>query len=209
MGLFDRFKPAKQKGRVQARDLLPRLRTADFARSLQEQGVPQAHWPPLSPVCGELWVSYGFDTGDEYVMATPEHLREAGVAAADVSSLALENLTQRVNKLPWRTVEDNGGYVNRLGAEGFFSGLEASCILWPELRLQMREVIPRKGPLLAAVPTRDHLFLVDGANSEALGYASQVVEQFMAREGRHGLSSQWMEFGEDGLSLWREAPLRS
>lgn len=195
--LFNRLfrKPAPPVS-AEAGHLMPRLKHRDFLRALKGHGVPETALPLTRPLCGDLLIAYAFDRPGEFVMATPPLLSRAGLDAGAVPDLALANLHRRVQEAGVRLIEDQGGYLLRVGEEGADSQLDAVSLLLPAIRRMLQEQIQPKGELLYCAPSRDFLFVLDSARPETHAYTRGVAEALCAGDPTHGLSPQWLHYRE-------------
>jgi uncharacterized protein YtpQ (UPF0354 family) len=164
--------------------LQPRIKHLNFLAALQAGGVPPEQMPLTRPLCGELLVTWVFDLPDSLRMATPTMLREAGVDAADLPRLALDNL-QRALPQPQFFAKDGCGLAHT-GQD-----MEATLLLvdavWDQMQPNFR------GRILAAVPCRDVVLMCDSADAAATAaLQAQAREFFDEHQGQHRLSTQVM-----------------
>lgn len=186
-----------EQAQLSAADLVLRLRHQDFVSALREHGVPKAQLPYTRPLCGELIVTYAFDTPGQFIAATPPLLQEAGVAQEQVHEIALQNTARQVNEASVRIIHDAGGCLLRVGEAGTFTNLEAACLLYPgALKLLHQELQPA-GQMLLCTPTRNYLFALDSARPESHAKALEAVRMMYDDDPQHQLSLQWM-VQEDG-----------
>jgi hypothetical protein len=185
-----------------AENLTLRIKHANFLKALQAHGVPPEQMPLTRPLCGELLVSYAFETPEQFVMVTPAFLKTAGVAPQDVHGLALQALHRQVLGHGVRLVEDEGGYLLRIAPQDTSTHLEATCLLLDGIWDLLQDEIKPQGELLACVPTRDFFFVLDSAKPESHAHVREFARELMGKEEVHGLSLQLMTKRPEGLALW-------
>lgn len=171
--------PALRAGQLQ-----PRIKHMGFLDALRANGVPPEQMPPTQPLCGDLLVTWAFDLPDSLAMATPPLLRDAGVDAADLPRLALENLKRAIPQ-PQFFAKDGCGLA-RTGQD-----MEATLLLvdrvWDEMQPNFR------GKILVTVPRRDIVLMCDSADAAATAaLQAQTREFFDEHQGPHRLSTQVM-----------------
>lgn len=183
-GLFKKQPPQPSGPKVSRDQLVPRIKHQAFALMLERAGVPAEQRPATTALCGELLVTYAFDLPDSFVMATPDLLKEAGIATGEIEELALANLRRDLPQVNFFKQDECG--VAQVGND-----LEATLLLvdsvWSGIEPQM------KGELLAVAPRRDRLVLCDSANSNAMSALHGLVDEFFnEHEDQHRLSKQIM-----------------
>lgn len=193
---------ASQPKPYRPENLTLRIKHTDFLKALQAHGVPPEQMPVTRPLCGDLIVSYAFDTPEQFVMATPALLKSAGIAPQEVHDLALQALHRQVLAYGVRLIEDEGAYLLRIAPEETSTHLEASCLLLDGIWDLLRDEIKPQGELLACVPTRDFFFVLDSAKPESHAHTLELARQLQDKDGVHGLSLQLMAHGSAGLTLW-------
>lgn len=174
--------------------LLPRLKHRSFEVALNGQGIPPEHAPLVTPWVGELLVTYAFEVGDQYVMASRHHLVQAGIDPRDVPAHAITNLKQRLGTV--HRYERAGVYLVLCGGE-----LEACLMLVDEF---WQDICRQLGvsTLLASVPRRDRLLFTPDNRPEALTALREATAGFHAeQDDGHALSLQAMSLGPLGWRL--------
>ncbi|MCW8166514.1 DUF1444 family protein [Verminephrobacter aporrectodeae subsp. tuberculatae] len=187
--LFNLFKKAlrtEPPKQVSLREqLVPRIRHVSFLKMLQEHGVPEQQQPVTTALCGELLVSYAFDLPDQFIMASPSQLEQAGVAVSEVPALALWNLARLMPRT--EHFDKQGCMVVRTGGE-----LEATLLLLDTF-MEYMHVNSLGKEIVAAVPRRDCLLLCDARNAGALAELGSLAEKiFTEAQDAHALSAQKM-----------------
>jgi len=179
---------------VHVRDMLvPRIKHLAFGRALRSQGIPADQMPVIEPLAGELEVTYAFDLPDQFRMASPAALRQAGVEPRQVRAVASENLRRRLGPVQ---VYSRGGVDLVVTGED----LEACLLLvepfWSETQARL-------GPEFAVcVPRRDRLLISHGLDAEALDATSVAAREFHAeRNDAHALSLQLMVRRDGGWTV--------
>ena len=184
-GLFKKKAPAQPAGLHLTRDqLVPRIKHHAFVLTLERAGVPKDQQPAITPLCGELLVTYAFDLPGSFIMASPSMLRDAGIMSGEVAQLALANLRRQLPEPQFFRRDDCG--VAQVGDD-----LEATLLLvdsvWSAIAPTMQ------GELLAVVPRRNRLVLCDSANQEAMGALRELADDYFDEEDdQHRLSKQVM-----------------
>ncbi|WP_265285301.1 DUF1444 domain-containing protein [Verminephrobacter aporrectodeae] len=187
--LFNRFKKMTETDpltrMLQREKLIPRIKHVDFLKELKEYGVPERQHPASTPLCGELLVIYAFDLPEQFIMATPDQLAQAGIAVSEMPALALQNLARRMPPTT-QHVDQHGCVAIRTGGE-----LEATLLLsdsfWEPMQASLGDAI------VAAVPRRDSLLLCDSRDARALGQLDSEAQRiFTGTQDAHALSVQKM-----------------
>lgn len=184
-GLFKSRRPRDPAPPGPQRDrLVPRLKHVDFAHALDQAGVPAQERPPITPLCGDLVVTYAFDGPERFEMASPALLKQARIKRAEVARLALDNLGRQLPAPGF--FEKQGCGIAHTG-----KGLESTLLLldaaWAPIEARL------KGELLAAVPRRDRLIVCDSANQAAtLALHALAAAGYAERRDEHALSAQVM-----------------
>lgn len=162
--------------------LQPRIKHVAFIKALQASGIPPDQMPPILPLCGELLITFAFDLADSLQMATPQTLRDTGIAHGDMLPLALRNL-KRAMPQPQFFAKNNVGLA-RTG-----NGLEATLLLTEDIWTDMQPNF--SGQILVTVPRRDRILMCDSANVAAVGsLRDQTREFFNEHQDQHRLSTQ-------------------
>lgn len=174
--------------------LQPRIKHVNFVKALQQAGVPAAQMPTVTPLCGELIVTYAFDLPDSFIMATQGLLAQAGIAEAECGPLASANLARQL-PAPQFFARDGCGLAHTGG------DMEATLLLtdavWEEMQPNFR------GEILVTVPRRDRILMCDSADAAALGaLREQTREFFDERDDAHRLSLQIMARRAGGWTLF-------
>ncbi|MCW5257639.1 DUF1444 family protein [Verminephrobacter aporrectodeae subsp. tuberculatae] len=187
--LFNLFKKALRteppKQASLREQLVPRIRHVSFLKMLQEHGVPEQQQPVTTALCGELLVSYAFDLPDQFIMASPSQLEQAGIAVSEVPALALWNLARLMPRT--EHFDKQGCMVVRTGGE-----LEATLLLLDTF-MEYMHVNSLGKEIVAAVPRRDCLLLCDARNAGALAELGSLAEKiFTEAQDAHALSAQKM-----------------
>ncbi|MCW8166508.1 DUF1444 family protein [Verminephrobacter aporrectodeae subsp. tuberculatae] len=171
--------------------LVPRIRHVDFLKMLQEHGVPEQQQPVTTALCGELLVSYAFDLPEQFTMATPPQLEQAGIAASEVPALALRNLARLMPRTR---------FFGKQGFMAVYTGgeLEATLLLLDAFWEHMQASSLGK-EIVAVVPRRDCLLLCDARDAGALAELGREAEKFFTEsQDAHALSVQKMLRRDDG-----------
>ena len=168
-----------------AENLTLRIKHTNFLNALQAHGVPPEQMPVTMPLCGELLVSYAFDTPDQFVMATPPLLAQAGVALADIDALVKANskgmfTAQLIKKSNWQ-----GLMEVRTGKE-----MEAVMLVfasfWSE---HVKSLVT--GDIVVCAPRRNVLLIADTAVAGALqALQKEATMVFYQTQDTHALSLQ-------------------
>lgn len=197
-GLFKKAPPAAPAlPPLRAQQLQPRIKNVQFAKELQEAGVPAEQMPALTPLCGELVVTYAFDLPDSFIMATPPLLRDAGISADAVAKVAAENLQGAL--LPVNFFGKGDG-VRLVKCGG---NLEATLLLVDRFWDFARNDMQAAGELIVAAPRRDCVAICDGADPAAVAALRERAEElFNEHDDAHRLSTQLMVRGDGGWSLF-------
>lgn len=184
-GLFKRSRQHSPQMPPLRRDqLVPRIKHAEFVRTLDRAGVAPAQRPAFSPLCGDLLVTYAFDLPDSFVMATAPLLEHAGIDEDEMARLAVDNLE--------RNLPESKFYASRgCGLAHVGGDLEATLLLVDSV---WDGIVPDvSGELVACAPRRNRLLVCDSANSAALEQLrAQSQEFFVEEEDHHALSTQLM-----------------
>lgn len=186
--LLNRFKkstptepPALQLRREQ---LVPRIKHLNFIKTLQAYGIPVAQQPATTPLCGELLVTYAFDLPDQFVMATPEQLEQAGISVAEMPALALKNLAQGMPPPP--RLRKQGCMDVRIDGQ-----TEATLLLLDDFWQQIQAGLG--GDIVATAPRRDRLLVCDAGDAGALELLDKKSQAaFTEVQDEHALSLQKM-----------------
>ncbi|MCW5323072.1 DUF1444 family protein [Verminephrobacter aporrectodeae subsp. tuberculatae] len=187
--LFNLFKKALRteppKQASLREQLVPRIRHVSFLKMLQEHGVPEQQQPVTTALCGELLVSYAFDLPDQFIMASPSQLEQAGISVSEVPALALWNLARLMPRT--EHFDKQGCMVVRTGGE-----LEATLLLLDTF-MEYMHVNSLGKEIVAAVPRRDCLLLCDARDAGALAELGSLAEKiFTEAQDAHALSAQKM-----------------
>lgn len=200
--LFKQKTSAPQTSGPTPEQLTLRIKTGEFLRFLEAQGIPVQDMPVTRPLCGDLIVSYAFDQDEAFVSATPALLKAAGIDAAQVHTLATRNLEQCIARQGVRLLEEDGLYMVCVGQQGTMSNLEATLLCMDAFWPFVAKEIDVKGEILACVPSRDYLLLADGARPETHAGLHDLAKQLQAKAGNHGLSEQLMVCRQGIWSCW-------
>lgn len=185
-----------------ANNLVVRIKHQNFLRALHAHGVPETQMPYTQPLCGELIVSYAFDMPQEFIMATPGLLEQAGVTSAQVRDHAVQNTAVQVNDASVRIIPDDGGCLLRVGNPGTFTNLEACCLLHPGALALLKEELQPEGQMLLCAPTRNYLFALDSARPQSHAKAMEAAQMmYDDEEPTHRLSLQWMVQDDEGWQV--------
>lgn len=184
LGFFKKAPPAAAEPALDPDQIQPRIKHLNFIGALRSNGVPAEQMPSVTPLCGELIVTYAFDLPDRFIMATPALLEGTGVSSAQVPGRAIAYL-QRQLPQPTMRVTDGCQLVHTGG------DLEATLLLvdafWDAMQADIR------GHLLVTVPRRDRLLMCDGADRAAIeALQRQTEEYFHEHDDAHRLSTQIM-----------------
>lgn len=187
--MFDLFKkkPTPAPTPAVSRDtLVPRIRHIDFLKALQTHGIPPEQMPVTLPLCGELILTYAFDLPEQFVMATPPFLAQAGVSPDEVDTLARANLKGRFSAQLLRT--DHDGLMAVQAGDGFEAVLLILDAFWDQ---HVRSVVA--GDIVSAAPRRDVLLIADAAIAGAVdALREQAAAVLRGSQDAHGLSAQAM-----------------
>ncbi len=149
--------------------------------------------PLMQNFCGELLVTYAFDTPDQFVMATPDLLEQVGVTEDDLPDVAMSNLVKAMQWPPKFTAK-NG--VNKLDLGG---NHEAVLLIVSSAFDQIESHL--EGPPIATAPHRDCLLICGSSDAEAIAeLRRQTAQEFEQRQDNHRLSTQLI-IRRDGF--WR------
>ena len=182
-GLFK--KKAEKAPALHASQLQPRIKHHAFAHALHEAGMTADQVPPMQRFCGELLVTYAFDTPDQFVMATPDLLERVGVTLDDLPDVAMSNLVKAMQWPPKFTVK-NG--VNKLNLGG---NHEAVLLIVSGAFDQIESHL--EGTPIATAPHRDCLLICQSGDTDAIAeLRRQTAEEFEQRQDNHRLSTQLM-----------------
>lgn len=179
--------------------LLPRIKHVDVIRMLERSGVPPAQRPAVSPLCGELAVTYAFDLPDSVIMATPALLEEAGIAPEKMARLAAVNLEAL---LPPPQFFDRRGCMRAHVGQDMEAALLLIDAVWDDLVPAMH------GELVVSTPRRDRLLWCDSADAQAMSALhAQTLEAFAEHAiggagDAHALSTQLMVRRRGGWALY-------
>lgn len=190
-GLFK--KQADKSPALHVGQLQPRIKHLAFARTLQEAGMTEDEVPLMQNFCGELLVTYAFDTPDQFIMATPDLLEQVGVTEDDLPDVAMSNLVKAMRWPPQFKLK-NG--VNKLDLGG---NHEAVLLIVSGAFDQIESHL--EGPPVASAPHRDCLLICNSSSTDAIAeLRRQTAEEFNQRQDNHRLSTQVM-IRRDGI--WR------
>jgi hypothetical protein len=178
-----------------AERLTLRIKHVNFLSALQAHGVPVEQMPVTAPLCGELLVSYAFDLPDQFVMATPPLLEEAGVQPQDLMALAQRNAKGKFNAQVLKT-EHEGLMSVRAGGD-----MEAALLVFDGFwDAHVRSHV--QGDIVVAAPRRDALLIADTAVVGALdALREQALQVLTSVDDPHGLSAQLMHRVPGGWQL--------
>jgi uncharacterized protein YtpQ (UPF0354 family) len=186
--------PAPPAPVLRATQLQPRIKHTRFLQALGDANVPLEQWPSTAPLCGELLVTYAFDVGDSFMMATPNLLEQTGIRPDELQDLARANLVQAM-PAPQFFAKDGCG----LAVTG--EDLEATLLLVDDIWDSMQENF--RGEILATVPCRDRLLVCDSADPRAMSALRlQSEEHYDEHQGPHRLSMQVMVRRHGGWVLY-------
>jgi hypothetical protein len=179
-----------------AERLTLRVKHVNFLRALQAHGVPVEQMPVTAPLCGDLLVSYAFDLPDQFVMATPPLLEEAGVQPQDLMALVQRNAKGKFNAQLVKT-EHKGLMSVRAGGD-----MEAALLVFDGFwDAHVRAHV--KGDIVVAAPRRNALLIADTAVAGALDtLREQALQVLTSVDDPHGLSAQLMQRVPGGWQLW-------
>lgn len=184
--MFDLFKkkPEPPPTPAVSRDtLVPRIRHVDFLRALQAHGIPADQMPVTQPLCGELLVSFAFDLPEQFVMATPPLLAQAGIGLEELGTLARANLKGRFSAQLLRTEHD--GLMTVQAGDGFEAVLLILDGFWDQ---HVRSVVA--GDIVAAAPRLDVLLIADAAVPGAVeALRERAADVLRSSTDSHGLSA--------------------
>ena len=172
-----------------------RIKHVHFLSTLQAHGIPAEQMPVTAPLCGELLVSYAFDLPDQFVMATPDMLADAGVQTQDLMALAQRNAKGKFNAQLVKTGHD-GLMAVRAGGD-----MEAALLVFDSfwdahVRTHMQ------GDIVVAAPRRDALFIADTAVAGALDALREHAQDVLTSvNDNHALSAQLMRRVPGGWQL--------
>lgn len=200
--LFKQKAPVPDTSGPSPEQLTLRIKTGEFLRFLEAQGIPAQDMPVTRPLCGDLIVSYAFDQDEAFVSATPALLKQAGIDAAQLHALAARNLEQQVARQGVRLLEEEGLYMVCVGQQGTMSNLEATLLCMDAFWPFVGKEISVEGELLACVPSRDYLLLADSARPETHAGLHDLARQLQAKAEHHGLSEQVMVRRQGLWSCW-------
>jgi hypothetical protein len=186
-----------------AENLTVRIKHTDFIQVLQAHGVPPAQMPVTRPLCGELLLSYAFDTPEQFVMATPPLLAQAGLDVADLGPLDQRVQANFKGAISAQLTRKSPGLMGvrtghdleavMLVLDGFWSGHVRSLV---------------QGDMVVCAPRRDVVLVADTAVPGALdALQAEALRAFHATQDAHALSLQMMHWTDAGWCLY--APLHS
>ena len=177
-----------------------RIKHTDFLRALQAHGVPPEQMPVTRPLCGDLLVSYAFDTPDQFVMATPPLLAQAGVALADVEALVQANFKGTFSARLMTKSNRQGLMEVRTGQD-----LEAVMLVFDSFWSgHVRSLV--KGDIVVCAPRRNVLLIADTAVTGALeALQEEAALAFQQTQDAHALSLQMMQWTDAGWTLYTPA----
>lgn len=170
----------------QAEALTPRIKHTGFLKALQAHGVPPEQMPVSQALCGELLVTYAFDLPDQFVMATPPLLAQAGLQASVLMALAQQNMKGKLSAQLLKTASP-GLITVRTGElmeavmlvfDSFWDGHVGATL---------------GGGFVVAAPRRDVVLIADLAVDEAVEtLREQAMQVLVGGDDAHGLSAQLM-----------------
>ncbi|WP_232834449.1 DUF1444 domain-containing protein [Rhodoferax ferrireducens] len=173
-----------------------RIKHTDFLKALQAHGVPPEQMPVTRPLCGDLLVSYAFDTPDQFVMATPPLLAQAGVSLVDMEALVQANF-KGMFSAQLMTKSNRAGLMQvRTGQD-----LEAVMLVfdsfWSDhVKSQV------KGDIVVCAPRRNVLLIADTAVAGTLeALREEATLAFHQTRDAHALSLQMMQWTDAGWVL--------
>lgn len=178
--------------------LLPRVQSERWlAEAGEGDAAPAAGW-----LANGLVVCYVVDRPETAYVTylTVGEAARLGVSLIELHEAAAANLAMRSDALRVRFEQREGRTaLVELAAEDDFA---ASRILLGTILRNLAD--PFRGPILAGLPHRDRLLLIDGSRPDlAAETAARVAAEFSASP--HGLSPRLFELREQELVAWGEA----
>ncbi|MFM8898995.1 MAG: DUF1444 domain-containing protein [Burkholderiales bacterium] len=167
-----------------------RIKHLSFLRALHAHGVPKEQMPVMQALCGELLVVFAFDLPDEFVMATPDLLAQAGLPAdsptGDLLALAQDKLKGQFSAQLLKTKYE--GVMSERADKQMEAVLLVFDGFWDQ---HVRSLV--QGDILAVAVRRDVLLVADSAIPSALASLNQeALWMERAAQDAHGLSNQVM-----------------
>jgi hypothetical protein len=179
---------------VKPEHLTLRIKHLNFLRALHAHGVPEDQMPVTLALCGELLVAFAFDLPDQFVMATPGLLAQAGLspdgAPGALLALAQANLKGQFSAQLVKT--EHEGLMTVRADKHMETHMEAALLVFDGFWDQhVRSLV--QGDILAVAVRRDVLLVADSGVASApasLNERAQWIER--STDDSHGLSTQVM-----------------
>ena len=140
--------------------------------------LPKDDAPIYKEFAADLLIFYVLDLPDSFQYINNRFLRENNLSFEDIHLLALQNLP---NRLPKIEMHGNSPY-HMITAGGNF---EATLLLLDSLWDQLAEHLP--GEPMAAIPSRDLLFVTGSEAENAVSFMSDMANKDLA-DNSHALS---------------------
>lgn len=193
MGIFSAlFGKRQDKMKLEASQIVPRIKSTLFLKSLQDNNIPEDQMPYTEEYAADLVITYAFDLPEQFIMATPPLLNDAGVDPEALRPLALENLKRNLGALQVARKEDLFRVVTG-------ESLEACILLLDQFwQTQVDQV---KGKLIAAVPNRDILIYTGSESAEAMEEMRAMIPPAFEAGANHSLTTHLLERTENG---WKQ-----
>jgi hypothetical protein len=177
-----------------------RIKHTDFVSALRAHGVPPEQMPVTRSLCGELIVSYAFDMPEQFVMATPPLLNQAGLNPSDIDSL--DTLAQANFK---------GTFAAQLHSKADCEGvmyvqtgkdLEAVMLMFDRFWSgHVKSLV--QGDIVVCAPSRSTLLIADTAIAGSLvRLKGEAAKAFDQSQKPHALSLQLMKWTDNGWELF-------
>lgn len=157
---------------IESAGIGPRKRQPDIRPALEQSPVSQ-------PLAADLIVVYAIDGASRLEYISNQAAAASGFTTEELHDRAVKNLPARLSNVRLR---DAGEGVLQLSAGGT---LEASLLLLDDLWLQLADYLP--GDPLAAVPSRDRLFIIGSERPNADELISKKART-EALQKRHAIS---------------------
>ena len=153
------------------------IKHLNFLRALHAHGVPEDQMPLTLALCGELLVAFAFDLPDQFVMATPGLLAQAGLspdgAPGALLALAQANLKGQFSAQLVKT--EHEGLMTVRADKHMETHMEAALLVFDGFWDQhVRSHV--QGDILAVAVRRDVLLVADTAVPSALASLNERAQ---------------------------------
>ncbi len=175
--------PAGSSGRSA---IVPRIKNPKFIAALRKMGLSDEQMPVIEPLAADLLVTYAFDLGASFRMASREALAGLGLQPTQLRELAVENLKRILPQIGYY----RNGPLRRI-ATG--ENLEACTLLagpfWDLIAAE------HDGEIVATAPSRDVVLFCSSRAADGLAALREESAEILKVDRRHGIS--------DRLLVWR------